>query len=128
MQVAQQVYVAKECVRNAHNKFEVECNFQREVEKALGSVKEEKAQLAEKLKTFEHECLSALARIKTAETQAEDQRKLLYTTELNLAIEKATVLSLKAELQKTKAEAQAVKEATKAAKIAIYEQGVLKTE
>ena len=43
--------------------------------------------------------------LKTAEAQAEDQRKHLYTTELDLATEKATVLSLKAELEKVKAEA-----------------------
>ena len=56
MQVTQQVFVAKECVRSAHNKFEVESNFWREVEKALRSVKEEKTQLVEKLKTSDHEC------------------------------------------------------------------------
>ena len=53
MQVTQQVFVAEECVRSAHNKFEAESNFRREVEKTLGSVKEEKSQLAEKLKTSE---------------------------------------------------------------------------
>ena len=113
MQVTQQVYVAEECIRNAHNKFEAESYSQREVEKALGTVKEEKTQLAKKLKTSEHECLSTLAWLKTAETQAKDQRKLLYTTELNLATEMATVLSLKAKLQKAKAETQAIKETAK---------------
>ena len=58
--------MAEECVRSAHNKFEAESNFRREVEKALGSVKEEKTQLAEKLKTSEHERQSALARLKTS--------------------------------------------------------------
>ena len=48
--------------------------------------------------------------------------------ELNLAMKKATVLSLKAELQKAKAETQAIKEAAQAAKIAAYEWGMLKTE
>ena len=110
--------MAEECVRNAHNKFEAESHSRREVEKALGIVKEEKTQLAKKLKTSEHKRLSALARLKTAKTQAEDQRKLLCTTELNLATEKATILSLKAELQKAKAKTQAIKEAAKAAEIA----------
>ena len=105
MQVTQQVFVAEECIINAHNKFEAESNFWREVEKVLGSVKEEKTQLAKKLKTFEHECLSAVAGLKTAKAQAEDQHKLLFTTELNLAREKATVSSLKVELEKAKAEA-----------------------
>ena len=58
--------MAEECVRSAHNKFEAESNFRREVEKALGSVKEEKTQLAEKLKTSEHERQSALVRLKTS--------------------------------------------------------------
>ena len=34
--------MAEECVRSAHNKFETESNFRREVKKTLGSVKEEK--------------------------------------------------------------------------------------
>ena len=119
--------MAEEWVRNAHNKFEAESHSRREVKKVLGIVKEEKTQLAEKLKTSEHERLSALVGLKIAETQVEDQRKLLYTIELNLATEKATVLSLKAELQKAKAEIQAVKEATKAAEVVAYERVVLKT-
>ena len=64
-----------------------------------------------------------MAGLEIAESQIEDQCKLLFTTELNLATEKATVLSLKAELEKAKVEAQAVKEATQVAKIAAYEQG-----
>ena len=128
MQVTQQVFVAEEWVRSAQNKFKVESHSRHEVEKALGTVKEEKAQLAEKLKTSEHERSSALAGLKTVEKQAEDQRKLLYTTELNLATEKVVVLSLKAELEKAKAEAQMVKEAAKAAEIAAYKRGVLEIE
>ena len=72
MQVSQQVFVVEECVRNTHNKFKAKSNFPREVEKVLGSVKEEKTQLAEKLKTSEHERLSVVARIKTAKAQAKD--------------------------------------------------------
>ena len=68
MQVTQQVYVAEECVRNTHNKFKAKSNFPCKVEKVLGSVKEEKTQLAEKLKTSEHERLSSLAGLKTTKT------------------------------------------------------------
>ena len=68
MQVTQQVYVAEECVRNAHNKFEAESHSWHEVEKVLEIVKEEKTQLAEKLKTSEHERLSSLAGLKTTKT------------------------------------------------------------
>ena len=42
MQVTQQVFMAEECVRSAHNKFEAESNFRREVERALRSAKKEK--------------------------------------------------------------------------------------
>ena len=44
-------FVAEECDRSAYNKLEVESNFKCEVKKTLGSIKEEKSQLAEKLKT-----------------------------------------------------------------------------
>ena len=102
MQVTQQVYAAEEWVRNAHNKFEAESQSQREVKKALEILKEEKTQPAEKLNVSEHEHISTVAGLKTAEAQVKDQRKLLYTTKLNLATEKATVISLKVELQKAK--------------------------
>ena len=69
-----------------------------------------------------------MAGLKTAKAQAEDQHKLLYTTELNLATEKVTVLSLKAELQKAKEAAKVAREATKAAKEAAYEHGVEETK
>ena len=64
--------MAEECVRNAHNKYEAEFNFQREVEKELRSVKEEKIQLVKKLKTSEHKRLSAVVGLKIVEKQAED--------------------------------------------------------
>ena len=83
--------------------------------------------MAEKLKVSEHEHLSAMAGLKIAKVQAEDQRKLLYTTVLNLATEKVTVLSLKAKLQKAKEVAKVAREAAKAAKEAAYEHGVEET-
>ena len=83
--------MVEEWVRNAHNKSEAKFQSRREVEKTLEIVKKEKMQLAKKLKVSEQERLSALAGLKTAKAQAKDQHKLLYTTELNLAIEKATV-------------------------------------
>jgi len=55
MQVTQQVYMAEEWVRNASNRFDAESHSRHEVEKALGAVKEEKMQLAEKLKVSEHD-------------------------------------------------------------------------
>ena len=50
MQVTQQVYVAEDWVRNAHNKFDAEVQSWCEVEKALGTANHEKTQLAERLK------------------------------------------------------------------------------
>ena len=43
MQVTQQVFMAEECVRSAHNKFKAKSNFRCEVEKTLGPVKKEKS-------------------------------------------------------------------------------------
>ena len=48
--------------------------------------------------------------------------------ELDLATEKAAVLSLKAELEKATAEAQAIQEASQVAERATYKWGVLETE
>ena len=50
MQVTQQVYVAEEWVRNAHNKAEAESHSRREVEKALEALKEEHMAMGNKLK------------------------------------------------------------------------------
>ena len=100
MQVTQQVYVVDDWVRIANNKFDAEAQTRRDVEEALGAANHEKTQLAEKLKAIESTRQSVEAGLKTAEAQAEDQRKQLYTTQLNLAIKQATVLNLKAKLQK----------------------------
>ena len=100
MQVTQQVYVAKDWVRNANNKFEIEAQTRRDVEKALSTANHKKTQLAEKLKAAENACQSIEAGLKNAEAQAEDQRKQLYTTQLNLATEQAVVLDLKDKLQR----------------------------
>ena len=76
--------------------------------------------MAKKLKTSEQGHQSTLARLKIVEAQAEDQCKRLYTTDLDLAVEKAAVLSLKAELEKAKAEAQVIREAAQAVERAAY--------
>ena len=98
MQVNQQVYVAKDWLRNANNKLDVETQNWHNVEKALNVANHEKTQLAEMFKPLESARKSAEAGLKNAEAQVEDQRKVLYTTQLNLAIEQATVLDLKAKL------------------------------
>ena len=87
-------------MRNAHNKFNAEAQSRCKIEKTIGIENHKKTLLAEKLKATESAHQSVEARLKTAEAQAENQCKQLYTTQLNLATEKAVVLDLKAELQK----------------------------
>ena len=86
-QVTQQVYVAKDWVRSANNSLNAKIQNQHDVEKALGTANHEKTQLVEKLKVAENGRKSAEAGLKIAEAQVEDQRKELYTTQLNLATE-----------------------------------------
>ena len=100
IQVTQQVYVVEDWVQSATNSLNVEVQNRHDVEKALGVANHEKTQLAEKLKVAENGRKSAEAGSKSAEAQAEDQRKELYTTQLNLATEKAAVLDLQSKLQK----------------------------
>ena len=87
MQITQQVYVAKEWVRNSHDKVKAGVQSRLEVEKALGALKEEHAQLSEKFKESDKAKLSAEASLKTMERQMEDQCQKLHITETNLAIE-----------------------------------------
>ena len=87
-------------MRNAHNKFDAEAQSRREIEKVIGTENHKKTLLAKKLKATESAHQSVEAGLKTAEAQAENQCKQLYTTQLNLATEKAAILDLKAELQK----------------------------
>ena len=55
-------------------------------------------------------------------------RQKLHVTEINLAIEKKSILILKAQLQKAKEVAWVAREAAEAAVKASYEHGVLDTE
>ena len=89
-------------MRSTNNNLNAEIQNRHEVEKTLGVANHEKTQLAEKLKAAESVRKSAEAGLKSAEAQAEDQRKELYTTQLNLATEKAAILDLKSKLQKAK--------------------------
>ena len=58
--------------------------------------------------------LSVEAGLKTMAKQMEDQRKKLHLTEINLAIEKQTVLDLKAELEKEREATRVAREAAEA--------------
>ena len=65
-------------------------------------MKEENKELFTKLIAEEREKRSAEAGLKNAHTQAKDQRKLLYQTEIELATTRQLVLDLRAYLQKAK--------------------------
>ena len=67
-------------MRSTNNNLNAEIQNRHEVEKTLGVANHEKTQLAEKLKAAESMRKSAEAGLKSAEAQAEDQRKELYTT------------------------------------------------
>ena len=126
--VIQQVYVVEDWVRNATTNLNAEIQNRYDIEKALGMANHEKTQLAEKLKVVENGWKSAKAGLKSAEAQAEDQRKELYTTQLNLATEKAAVLDLQTKLKGAEEALKVAQEAATAAETLAYERGVQETE
>ena len=128
MQVTQQVYVAEDWVRRAPNSLNAEVQNWQDVEKALGTANHEKTQLVEKLKVAENGRKSAEVGLKIAEAQVEDQRKELYTTQLNLATEKAAVLDLQSKLLRAEEALKVAQEAAIAAETLAYERGVPETE
>ena len=127
--------MAEEYCRNNRNLVEAEAQSRAEVERSVGSLKQENLELLEKFKEAEKNRRSAEAGLKNAETQAEDQRQKLFVTETNLATERQTVLDLKVTLQKVeeqvrlaKEEVQLVREAAEVEKKASYQLGAEETE
>ena len=70
--------MAEEWVKEVRNDVRNEVYFRLEIEKALGAMMEENKELLSKLTTEDRERNSAEAGLKNAQTQSEDQRKLLY--------------------------------------------------
>ena len=66
-QIAQQVFVAKEYVRDACKEAEAEALSRSDVEKSLGALKQEQVEMFEKLKAVDQARLSAKADLKTIE-------------------------------------------------------------
>ena len=89
----------------------------------MGTLKENQAQLSEQLKEVVRARDSSEAGLKTTEKQAEDLRKQLHYTEINLTTEKQLVT----ELRKAREAVQLVKEASEAEKQAAYMLGVEET-
>ena len=127
-QITQQIFVVEEWYRDAYKRADAEALSRVEIEKMPGAIKQEKYELIKRLKEAQSARLSIEAGLKSVEKQAKDQRQKLHVTEINLAIEKQTVLDLKAALQKAKEEVQLAKEATEAEKRAVYQLGVEETQ
>ena len=98
VQITQEVFVAEEWVNRAWNDVKNEAHLCLEIEKALGAAREENKELLSKLTVSERDRKSALAGLKSAETQVEDQRKLLYQIEIELSTSRQPVLYLRVEL------------------------------
>ena len=60
--------------------------------------------MSEKLKSADQECFSAEVGLKTTKRQAEEQRQKIYSTEIDLALQKQMVIDLQAELKRAKEE------------------------
>ena len=101
--------MAEEWVKEARNDVKNEVHLCLETKRVLGAAKEENNELHSELIAEERERRSAEAGLKNAQTQAEDQRKLLYQTKIDLAISRQLVMELKADLQKAKEAAQLAK-------------------
>ena len=127
--------MAEAFCRGNRNRAEAETQARTEMEKTLGSLKHDHLELTDKFKESENRRKSAEASLKSAEAQAEDQRKELYSTQINLATKRQAVLDLKIalqkvedELQQVKEEAQLIREATEAEKNAARQLGAEETE
>ena len=76
--------MAEELVKKARNDAKNKVYLCLETEKALRAAKEENNELLSKLTVKERERKSVKAGLKNAQTQAENQYKLLYQTEIKL--------------------------------------------
>ena len=120
--------MAEEWVKDARNEAKAEVDSRSEIEKEVSNLKEDQAKLSEQLKEAIRTRNSFEAGLKNAEKQAEEQRKQLHFTEINLATEKQLVKDLRKELQKVREAAQLAKEAAEAEKQAAYTLGVEETQ
>ena len=108
--------MAEDWVKDARNETKAKFNARSEIEKEVGTLKEDQAKLSEQLKEAVRARDSSEAGLKNAEKQAKKQRKQLHYTEINLATEKQLVKELYKELQKAREAAQLVQEAVEAEK------------
>ena len=114
VQAIQKVYVAEEWVKDTQNKARAEANLRVQTSKALRALKHKNQELVAKLTAEERAWRSVEADLKNVQDQAEDQRKKLYLTEIELATQKQLVLGFKAELEKAKTATRTAEEAVEA--------------
>ena len=119
--------MADEWVKDARIETKVEFDAWSEVEKEAGNLKEDQAKLPKQLKEAIRARDSSEASLKNTEKQAEEQRKQLHFTEINLATEKQLVKDLREEFRKVREATQLAKEAVEAKKQAAYTLGVEET-
>ena len=114
--------MVKEWVKNSRSETRVALDARDAAEAQLGALKDKQAQMAEQVKQALRDKDSAEAGLKTTERHAEDLRKVLHYSEINLATEKQMVTELREELHKAREVAQLLKEATEAENEAAYAQ------
>ena len=104
--------MAEEWVKNSRSETRVALDARDAAEAQLGALKDKQVQMAEQVKQALRDKDSAKVGLKTTERQAEDLRKELHYSKINLATEKQMVT----ELRKAREAAQLLKEATEAEK------------
>ena len=92
--------MAKEWVKNFCNETRAALDTRDTAEAQLGALKDKQSQLADQVKQALRDKDSVEAGLKTTERQAEDLRKELHYSEINLATEKQMVTDLREELRK----------------------------
>ena len=120
--------MAEEWVKDARYEAKAKADSQSEIEKEVGNLKEDQARLFEQLNEAVRARDNFEAGLKNAEKQAEEQRKQLHFTEINLATERQLVKDLRDEFQKVREAAQLAKEAAEAEKQVAYMPGVEETQ
>ena len=128
MQVTQQIFVAEEWAKKAHEDLNTEVQSRLAAEKATGILRLEKDRLGKEIKEALKARDSAEAGLKTTTKQAEDLRQQLHLSEINLATEKQMVSNLKAELSKAKEATRVAREAAETTVTTSYERGVTDTK
>ena len=87
-QVTQQIFVVEEWAKKAREDLHTEVQSRVSVEKATGALRLEKDRLNKEVKDALKARDSAEAGLKTTTQQAEDTRKQLHMSKINLATEK----------------------------------------